>query len=152
MLAFPGHLRWRPGRRCPAHHSARKFAPAYAIAELAAKDLSADYIVPSPLDPRLPRHPPRPSRPRWRRSSLHPPRKLQRRCLPCGKHRRREVLSTLARQDVGRGGCVIKGLEALFDLMGAKPSCVFSSVSAFKAVHDVLVEHFACRGFEHVLF
>ncbi|TLM73849.1 NADP-dependent malic enzyme [Pseudarthrobacter sp. NamB4] len=53
VLAFPGIFRGALDAGARRITPAMKLAAAYAIAELAAEDLSADYIVPSPLDPRV---------------------------------------------------------------------------------------------------
>jgi len=53
VLAFPGIFRGALDAGARRITPAMKLAAARAIAELAAEDLSADYIVPSPLDPRV---------------------------------------------------------------------------------------------------
>jgi len=53
VLAFPGIFRGALDAGARRITPAMKLAAANAIAELAAEDLSADYIVPSPLDPRV---------------------------------------------------------------------------------------------------
>ncbi|MCU1517441.1 MAG: malate dehydrogenase [Pseudarthrobacter sp.] len=53
VLAFPGIFRGALDAGARRITPAMKIAAARAIAELAAEDLSADYIVPSPLDPRV---------------------------------------------------------------------------------------------------
>src|SRR4029453_1401751 len=53
VLAFPGIFRGALDAKARRITPAMKIAAANAIAELAAEDLSADYIVPSPLDPRV---------------------------------------------------------------------------------------------------
>ncbi len=53
VLAFPGIFRGALDAGARRITPAMKLAAAQAIAELAAEDLSADYIVPSPLDPRV---------------------------------------------------------------------------------------------------
>ncbi len=53
VLAFPGIFRGALDAGARRITPAMKLAAAYAIAELAAEDLAADYIVPSPLDPRV---------------------------------------------------------------------------------------------------
>jgi malate dehydrogenase (oxaloacetate-decarboxylating) len=53
VLAFPGIFRGALDAGARRITPAMKLAAAYAIADLAAEDLSADYIVPSPLDPRV---------------------------------------------------------------------------------------------------
>jgi len=53
VLAFPGIFRGALDAGARRITPAMKLAAAYAIADLAAEDLAADYIVPSPLDPRV---------------------------------------------------------------------------------------------------
>jgi len=53
VLAFPGIFRGALDANARRITPAMKLAAARAIAELAEADLSADYIVPSPLDPRV---------------------------------------------------------------------------------------------------
>ncbi len=53
VLAFPGIFRGALDAGARRITPAMKMAAARAIAELAEADLSADYIVPSPLDPRV---------------------------------------------------------------------------------------------------
>jgi malate dehydrogenase (oxaloacetate-decarboxylating) len=53
VLAFPGIFRGALDAGARRITPAMKLAAARAIAALAADDLSADYIVPSPLDPRV---------------------------------------------------------------------------------------------------
>ncbi|TLM83997.1 NADP-dependent malic enzyme [Pseudarthrobacter sp. NamE2] len=53
VLAFPGIFRGALDAGARRITPAMKLAAARAIAELASEDLSADYIVPSPLDPRV---------------------------------------------------------------------------------------------------
>jgi malate dehydrogenase (oxaloacetate-decarboxylating) len=53
VLAFPGIFRGALDAGARRITPAMKLAAANAIAELAAEDLSAEYIVPSPLDPRV---------------------------------------------------------------------------------------------------
>ncbi|WP_125611657.1 NAD(P)-dependent malic enzyme [Specibacter cremeus] len=53
VLAFPGIFRGALDAGATRITQAMKLAAAGAIAALAAEDLSADYIVPSPLDPRV---------------------------------------------------------------------------------------------------
>ncbi len=53
VLAFPGIFRGALDAGARRITPAMKLAAANAIAELAAEDLAADYIVPSPLDPRV---------------------------------------------------------------------------------------------------
>ncbi|MET1087831.1 MAG: malic enzyme-like NAD(P)-binding protein [Arthrobacter sp.] len=53
VLAFPGIFRGALDAGARRITPAMKIAAARAIAELAAEDLSADYIVPSPLDARV---------------------------------------------------------------------------------------------------
>jgi malate dehydrogenase (oxaloacetate-decarboxylating) len=53
VLAFPGIFRGALDAGARRITPAMKVAAARAIAELAEADLSADYIVPSPLDPRV---------------------------------------------------------------------------------------------------
>ena len=53
VLAFPGIFRGALDAGARRITPAMKLAAAHAIAELAAEDLSAEYIVPSPLDPRV---------------------------------------------------------------------------------------------------
>ncbi|MEJ1181271.1 MULTISPECIES: NAD(P)-dependent malic enzyme [unclassified Pseudarthrobacter] len=53
VLAFPGIFRGALDARARRITPAMKLAAARAIAELAEAELSADYIVPSPLDPRV---------------------------------------------------------------------------------------------------
>lgn len=53
VLAFPGIFRGALDAGARRITPAMKIAAARAIAELAQDDLSADYIVPSPLDPRV---------------------------------------------------------------------------------------------------
>ncbi|MGM9471970.1 NAD(P)-dependent malic enzyme [Pseudarthrobacter sp. YS3] len=53
VLAFPGIFRGALDAGARRITPAMKLAAARAIAELAEADLSADYIVPSPLDPRV---------------------------------------------------------------------------------------------------
>ncbi|MDD7836318.1 NAD(P)-dependent malic enzyme [Paenarthrobacter sp. AB444] len=53
VLAFPGIFRGALDAKARRITPAMKIAAANAIAELAAEDLSADYIVPSPLDARV---------------------------------------------------------------------------------------------------
>ena len=53
VLAFPGIFRGALDAGARRITPAMKLAAARAIAELAAEDLSADYIVPSPLDARV---------------------------------------------------------------------------------------------------
>ncbi|WP_211877464.1 NAD(P)-dependent malic enzyme [Pseudarthrobacter albicanus] len=53
VLAFPGIFRGALDAGARRITPAMKLAAARAIAALAAEDLSADYIVPSPLDPRV---------------------------------------------------------------------------------------------------
>ncbi|BCW20976.1 malate dehydrogenase [Arthrobacter sp. NtRootA9] len=53
VLAFPGIFRGALDAGARRITPAMKIAAANAIAELAAEDLAADYIVPSPLDPRV---------------------------------------------------------------------------------------------------
>ncbi len=53
VLAFPGIFRGALDAGARRITPAMKIAAANAIAELAAEDLSADYIVPSPLDARV---------------------------------------------------------------------------------------------------
>jgi malate dehydrogenase (oxaloacetate-decarboxylating) len=53
VLAFPGIFRGALDAGARRITPAMKLAAARAIAELAEGDLSADYIVPSPLDPRV---------------------------------------------------------------------------------------------------
>ncbi|WCI07930.1 NADP-dependent malic enzyme [Arthrobacter sp. OVS8] len=53
VLAFPGIFRGALDAGARRITPAMKLAAARAIAELADEDLSADYIVPSPLDPRV---------------------------------------------------------------------------------------------------
>ncbi|HSU46798.1 MAG TPA: NADP-dependent malic enzyme [Arthrobacter sp.] len=53
VLAFPGIFRGALDAGARRITPAMKLAAARAIAGLAAEDLSADYIVPSPLDPRV---------------------------------------------------------------------------------------------------
>ena len=53
VLAFPGIFRGALDAGARRITPAMKLAAARAIADLAAEDLSADYIVPSPLDPRV---------------------------------------------------------------------------------------------------
>ncbi|HJW01112.1 MAG TPA: malic enzyme-like NAD(P)-binding protein [Arthrobacter sp.] len=53
VLAFPGIFRGALDAGARRITPAMKIAAARAIAELAEADLSADYIVPSPLDPRV---------------------------------------------------------------------------------------------------
>ena len=53
VLAFPGIFRGALDAGARRITPVMKLAAARAIAELADEDLSADYIVPSPLDPRV---------------------------------------------------------------------------------------------------
>ena len=53
VLAFPGIFRGALDAGARRITPAMKLAAARAIADLAAADLAADYIVPSPLDPRV---------------------------------------------------------------------------------------------------
>ncbi|NMR28845.1 NADP-dependent malic enzyme [Arthrobacter sp. SF27] len=53
VLAFPGIFRGALDSGAKKITSEMKVAAAQAIADIAASDLSADYIVPSPLDPRV---------------------------------------------------------------------------------------------------
>ncbi len=53
VLAFPGIFRGALDAGARRITPAMKLAAAHAIADLAADELSADYIVPSPLDPRV---------------------------------------------------------------------------------------------------
>lgn len=53
VLAFPGIFRGALDSGARRITSEMKIAAAYAIAELATDKLSSDYIVPSPLDPRV---------------------------------------------------------------------------------------------------
>jgi malate dehydrogenase (oxaloacetate-decarboxylating) len=53
VLAFPGIFRGALDAGARRITQDMKIAAANAIAELAAEDLAADYIVPSPLDPRV---------------------------------------------------------------------------------------------------
>ena len=53
VLAFPGIFRGALDAGARRITPAMKLAAARAIAALAEEDLSADYIVPSPLDPRV---------------------------------------------------------------------------------------------------
>ncbi|GAA2348766.1 NADP-dependent malic enzyme [Saccharopolyspora halophila] len=53
VLAFPGIFKGALDAGARAITDGMKVAAAEAIAEVAADDLSADYIVPSPLDPRV---------------------------------------------------------------------------------------------------
>ena len=53
VLAFPGIFRGALDAGARRITPAMKLAAARAIAELAEEDLSVDYIVPSPLDPRV---------------------------------------------------------------------------------------------------
>ncbi|UKA66708.1 NAD-dependent malic enzyme [Arthrobacter sp. FW306-05-C] len=53
VLAFPGIFRGALDAGARRITPAMKLAAARAIADLAAEDLSAEYIVPSPLDPRV---------------------------------------------------------------------------------------------------
>ncbi len=53
VLAFPGIFRGALDAGARRITPAMKLAAAHAIAELAEDDLAADYIVPSPLDPRV---------------------------------------------------------------------------------------------------
>lgn len=53
VLAFPGIFRGALDSGARRITSKMKIAAAYAIAELATDKLSSDYIVPSPLDPRV---------------------------------------------------------------------------------------------------
>ena len=53
VLAFPGIFRGALDAGARRITPAMKLAAARAIAELAEPELSADYIVPSPLDPRV---------------------------------------------------------------------------------------------------
>jgi malate dehydrogenase (oxaloacetate-decarboxylating) len=53
VLAFPGIFRGALDAGARRITPAMKLAAANAIADLAAEDLAADYIVPSPLDPRV---------------------------------------------------------------------------------------------------
>jgi len=53
VLAFPGIFRGALDAGARRITPAMKLAAANAIAELAAEDLAVDYIVPSPLDPRV---------------------------------------------------------------------------------------------------
>jgi malate dehydrogenase (oxaloacetate-decarboxylating) len=53
VLAFPGIFRGALDAGARRITPAMKLAAARAIADLAAEDLAADYIVPSPLDPRV---------------------------------------------------------------------------------------------------
>jgi malate dehydrogenase (oxaloacetate-decarboxylating) len=53
VLAFPGIFRGALDSGAKKITPEMKVAAAQAIADIAASDLSADYIVPSPLDPRV---------------------------------------------------------------------------------------------------
>jgi malate dehydrogenase (oxaloacetate-decarboxylating) len=53
VLAFPGIFRGAFDAGAPQITEAMKLAAARAIADIAAEDLAADRIVPSPLDPRV---------------------------------------------------------------------------------------------------
>ncbi|MBO3733242.1 NAD(P)-dependent malic enzyme [Glycomyces niveus] len=53
VLAFPGIFRGALDAGAPRITEAMKLAAAHAIADIAAADLAADRIVPSPLDPRV---------------------------------------------------------------------------------------------------
>jgi malate dehydrogenase (oxaloacetate-decarboxylating) len=53
VLAFPGIFRGALDAAAPQITEAMKLAAARAIADIAAEDLAADRIVPSPLDPRV---------------------------------------------------------------------------------------------------
>jgi malate dehydrogenase (oxaloacetate-decarboxylating) len=53
VLAFPGIFRGALDAGAPQITEAMKLAAAHAIADIAAADLAADRIVPSPLDPRV---------------------------------------------------------------------------------------------------
>jgi malate dehydrogenase (oxaloacetate-decarboxylating) len=53
VLAFPGIFRGALDAGVPQITEAMKLAAARAIADIAAEDLAADRIVPSPLDPRV---------------------------------------------------------------------------------------------------
>jgi len=53
VLAFPGIFRGALDAGAPQITEAMKLAAARAIADIAAEDLAADRIVPSPLDPRV---------------------------------------------------------------------------------------------------
>ena len=53
VLCFPGIFRGALDAGARRITPAMKLAAARAIAELAEEDLSVDYIVPSPLDPRV---------------------------------------------------------------------------------------------------
>ncbi|MGB9036486.1 MAG: malic enzyme-like NAD(P)-binding protein, partial [Paeniglutamicibacter sp.] len=53
VLAFPGIFRGALDAGARRITSEMKLAAAHAIAELAEEDLSSEFIVPSPLDPRV---------------------------------------------------------------------------------------------------
>jgi len=53
VLAFPGIFRGALDSGAPGITTSMKVAAAAAIAELVGDDLSVDYIIPSPLDPRV---------------------------------------------------------------------------------------------------
>ena len=53
VLAFPGIFKGALEAGAPRITDEMKLAAAEAIASVAAEDLTADYIVPSPLDPRV---------------------------------------------------------------------------------------------------
>jgi malate dehydrogenase (oxaloacetate-decarboxylating) len=53
VLAFPGVFKGALAARASRISSSMKLAAAHAIADLAAEDLRADSIVPSPFDPRV---------------------------------------------------------------------------------------------------
>lgn len=53
VLAFPGVFRGALDVRAPKISEGMKLAAAHALAELVTADLSAQYIIPSPFDPRV---------------------------------------------------------------------------------------------------
>ena len=53
VLAFPGIFRGALDARASDINDAMKIAAAHALADLVGDDLSADYIIPAPFDPRV---------------------------------------------------------------------------------------------------
>jgi len=53
VLAFPGLFRGPLDARASDINDAMKIAAAYALADLVGEDLSPDYIIPAPFDPRV---------------------------------------------------------------------------------------------------
>jgi len=53
VLAFPGIFRGALDARASDINDAMKIAAAYALADLVGEDLSPDYIIPAPFDPRV---------------------------------------------------------------------------------------------------